>query len=39
MKAIVYMLRKTIKNGIIDIKDCENVNNAINDILDEANLL
>ena len=27
------------KDGIIDINDCEKVNNAINDILDEADLI
>lgn len=35
-----YYLRIIIdKNGIIDIKDCENVNNAINDILDEEDYI
>jgi len=27
------------KDGIIDINDCEKVNNAINDVLDEADLI
>ena len=35
-----YYLRIIIdKDGTIDIKDCEIVNNAINDILDEKNYI
>lgn len=35
-----YYLRIIIdKNGIIDIDDCENVNNAITDILDEEDYI